>query len=48
MKEKFLKSSMNLITKNKKYSNDEIEIIRYGLEALYLTITKMIIILSLA
>ena len=30
------------------YSNDEIEIIRYGLEALYLTITKMIIILSLA
>ncbi len=48
MKENFLKSSMNLITKNKKYSNDEIEIIRYGLEALYLTITKMIIIIIIA
>lgn len=48
MKEKFLNSSMNLIIKNKEYSENEIEIIKYGLEALYLTITKMIIIIILA
>ena len=48
MKEVFLNSSITLISKKKKYSNDDIEIIKYGLEALYLTITKTIIIFSLA
>jgi len=48
MKEKFLNSSINLITKNKKYSSNEIEIIKYGLETIYLTLTKMIIIFALA
>ena len=48
MKEKFLNSSMNLITKNKNYSNDEIEMIKYGLEAIYLTASKLIIIFGLA
>lgn len=48
MKEKFLNSSMNLITKNKNYTEDEFEIIKYGLETIYLIVTKMIIIFSLA
>ena len=48
MKEKFLNSSMNLITKKQKYNKDEIEMIRYGLEAIYLTVTKMIVIITLA
>ena len=44
MKKKFLDSSMELITRNKQYSQDEIDIMRYGLETIYLTITKLIII----
>lgn len=48
MKRKFLNSSINLITKNKKYSKDEIEIMTYGLEAIYLTVTKLVVIFSLA
>lgn len=48
MKEKFLNSSMNLVTKNKTYSNDEIEMIKYGLEAIYLTVSKLIVIFGLA
>lgn len=48
MKEKFLNSSINLITTNKEYTNDEIAIIKYGLETIYLTLTKMIIIFTLA
>lgn len=48
MKEQFLNSSINLITKNKKYTNDEIEMISYGLEAIYLTLTKMIVIITLS
>lgn len=48
MKKKFLNSSIELIKKNKKYTNDEIEMIAYGLEGLYLTFTKMIVIFSLA
>lgn len=50
MKEKFLNSSMNLIIQNQqhKYTNDDIEMIKYGLEAIYLTLTKMIIIFALA
>lgn len=48
MKKKFLNSSMELITKNKQYTRDEIEIIKYGLETIYLTITKSIVIFALA
>jgi len=48
MKEQFLNSSINLITKNKQYTHEEIEIISYGLEGLYLTLTKMIIIITLS
>lgn len=48
MKKKFLSLSINTITKNGNYTDEEIEIISYGLEAIYLTITKLIIIFSLA
>lgn len=48
MKEKFLNSSMNLICENKKYSEDEIAMIKYGLEAIYLTVTKLIVIFAIA
>ena len=48
MKKKFLESSINLIKKNKKYSDEEIEIIAYGLEGIYLTITKAVVIFGIA
>ena len=48
MKNKFLNSSMELIKKNKKYTQDEIDMITYGLEGIYLTITKMIVIFGVA
>lgn len=48
MKKKFLNSTMNFITKNKKYTDEEKDIIVYGLESLYLTYTKMVIIFLLA
>ena len=49
MKEVFLNKSLNFISKNNNsYTEDEIEKIKYGLEGLYLTITKLIIILILA
>lgn len=49
MKRKILKALMNNIKKNKPDLNDEqLEIIEYGLEGLYLTIIKIIIILLLA
>ena len=44
MKKKFLNSSMKLITKNSQYTEEQIEIMTYGLETLYLTISKLIII----
>lgn len=48
MKKKFLESSINLIKKNKKYSDEEIEIIAYGLEGIYLSITKAVVIFGIA
>ena len=48
MKEKFLNSSINLITTKKEYTEDEIAMIRYGLETIYLTLSKMIIIFAIA
>lgn len=48
MKEKFISSSINLIKSNNKYSNEDIEKIEYGLEGIYLTFTKLIIIIALA
>lgn len=48
MKKKFLNSSMEFIKNNKYYSEEQLEIIAYGLEALYLMFTKMIIIFAIA
>ena len=48
MKKKFLNSSMKLIAENGTYSEEQIEIMTYGLETLYLLITKMIVIFALA
>lgn len=39
---------MNIIKRNKNYSQDELDIIAYGLEGVYLTITKAIIIFGIA
>ena len=48
MKERFLNSCINFITKYNDYTEKDIKKLRYGLEGLYLTITKTIIILILA
>ncbi len=48
MKEKFLNSTTNFLKKYNNYSDKEEKLLRYGLEGLYLTITKIIIILLLA
>lgn len=48
MKKKILNSSIKLIKKYKSYNEEELEIIVYGLESIYLIITKAIIIFALA
>lgn len=48
MKEKYLNSTISFITKYKDYSEEEIENMRYSLEGLYLTFTKLIVIFTLA
>lgn len=49
MKEKFLEYSINRIRKKyPDYDEEKLEIIAYGLEALYITITKTIVIFSIA
>ena len=46
MKEVFLKHSLQLITANKEWDEDSLEKIRYGLEGIYLTIVKLVILLA--
>lgn len=48
MKNYILTNIVTQIKKSEHYSNDEIEIIRYGLESIYILITKIIIISLLA
>lgn len=48
MKKLFIDFSISLIKNNCNYSEEQIEIIVYGLEGIYLTITKMIVLVSLA
>ena len=48
MKKKFLNSSIQFIQKNGNYTDEQLEIIKYGLEGIYLTFTKMIILFCLA
>ena len=49
MKKKFLDGSMKRIKKKyPEYDDEKLEVIAYGLEALYITITKTIVIFSIA
>lgn len=48
MKKKFLNSSIKLLKQNGNYTEEELEVIIYGLEGIYLTLTKMVIIFALA
>ena len=48
MKRKFIDSSIELIKKNGNYNDEQIELIAYGLEGVYLTLTKMIILYAIA
>lgn len=48
MKERFLNSTVNFLKKYNSYSDKDIKKLRYGLEGIYLTFTKMIVILVLA
>lgn len=48
MKEKFLDFMINFLKQNNTYSENEIKKLRYGLEGIYLTITKTIIIIIIA
>lgn len=45
MKEKFLNCTINFLKKYNDYSKDDLKKLRYGLEGIYLTLTKTIIIL---
>lgn len=48
MKHKFLDSSINFLQKYNSYSSNDIKKLRYGLEGLYLTITKLAVIFILS
>lgn len=48
MKEVILNKSLSFICKYNNYSDDKLEEISYGLEGLYLTITKLIVIILLS
>ncbi len=48
MKGYFLQKTLSFITQYKDYTSDEIEKLQYGLEGIYLTITKAIIILAIS
>jgi len=48
LKERVIDYIISFIEKYHKYSNKDLEKLRYGLEGLYLTITKMIVIISLS
>lgn len=48
MKEKFIVSIVNLAKRNKEYSNEDVEVMRYALEGIYLTFTKILVITLVA
>ena len=48
MKRKFLEYSLNTITANKDFDEVKLEEIAYGLETVYLTVTKLVVIFGLA
>ena len=48
MKKKFLKFSLDAINSNGDYDEVKLEEIAYGLETMYLTVTKLVVIFGLA
>jgi len=48
MKKRFINSCISLITKYGNYSKRDIQKLEYGLEGIYLTFTKMVVIFALA
>ncbi len=48
MKKLFLNSSITFLKKYQSYSDEDLEKLQYGLEGIYLTITKIVIIITLA
>ena len=48
MKQKFLDDATNFIQKYETYSEDDLEKLRYGLEGLYLTFSKTIIVIIIS
>lgn len=48
MKSIFMNRTLSFVTKYRNYSNEEIEKLKYGLEGIYLTLTKLIIIIVLS
>lgn len=48
MKEKFIVCIVNLAKRNKEYSNEDVEVMRYALEGIYLTFTKILVITLIA
>lgn len=48
MKEKFIASVVNLAKRKKEYSNEDVEVMRYALEGIYLTFTKILVITLIA
>lgn len=48
MKEKFIASVVNLAKKKKEYTEEEVAIMRYALEGIYLTFTKILVITLIA
>lgn len=48
MKEKFIVSIVNLAKRKKEYTEEEVAIMRYALEGIYLTFTKILVITLIA
>ena len=48
MKEMFLNNSLNLLKKHYNYDSDTLDRVTYGLEVIYLSITKIVVILILS
>ena len=48
MKEKFIVSVVNLAKRNKEYTEEEVAVMRYALEGIYLTFTKILVITLIA
>ena len=48
MKDMIINKSLNLLNETYKYDNDTLDRVRYGLEIIYISVTKMIVILFIS